>query len=466
MIPNWDINILIDTCYFTIHEVTVKYHIYVQILLAILVLYIIFKKSDKSYGKLTTEAQKKAMEAWNPLPLVENCPKMLHTDIVDKKIGKYIFVNNIKCLHAGSFNFLGLLENKLAEELAVRAVKKYGIGSCGPRGFYGTVDVHLHLEEELARFMGVQDAIVYSYGFSTIASAIPAYAKRLDVIFADESVNFSIQKGLDASRSKVVYFEHNNVQHLEELLKEQALIDAKNKKKSRKVRKFLIVEGIYLKTGDVCVLPELLELKHKYKLRLFIDESISFGTLGRTGHGITEHFDIPIENVDLIMCSMENSLASIGGFCVGSTYIVEHQRLSGLGYCFSASLPPLLTVAAIINLKDINQNPFTVHKLQKNCEILDNCLNRSELITDNFIINGDSDSPLRHLVYKYEDADEVLDHIVLFCQQEGVALVKPEYLKEDKLPRDKSIRISIMSTFTTSDIKQIVNTIERAIKNI
>lgn len=106
-------------------------------------------------------------------------------------------------------------------------IVKKNIGSCGPRGFYGTSDVHLELEVRLAKFMEVEAAVLYSYGFSTIASAIPAYCKRGDLVFVDEGVHFAIQKGLDASRSKIVYFKHNDMDDLDRLLADQQRADIK-----------------------------------------------------------------------------------------------------------------------------------------------------------------------------------------------------------------------------------------------
>lgn len=120
--------------------------------------------------------------------------------MVTSPIGRRVKIDGLDCLNLATNNFLGLLENDYIKERATETIRKYGVGSCGPRGFYGTVDVHLELEERLAKFMNMEEAIVYSYGFSTIASAIPAYCKQKDIVFADEKVNFSIQKGLDASR--------------------------------------------------------------------------------------------------------------------------------------------------------------------------------------------------------------------------------------------------------------------------
>lgn len=119
------------------------------------------------------------------------------------------------------------------------------------------------------------------------------YDKDFLKLYRDEAVNFAIQKGLDASRSKVVFFKHNDVKDLEKKLQEQALLDKKNPRKAAKTRKFLVVEGIYFNTGEICPLRELIELRKKYKLRMFLDESISFGSLGK-GKGLTEHLGVDV----------------------------------------------------------------------------------------------------------------------------------------------------------------------------
>lgn len=103
--------------------------------------------------------------------------------LVTGRVGKRVTVNGVDCVNLASHNYLGLLEDPEIIESAINSLRKYGVGSCGPRGFYGTVDVHLVLEERLAKFMNMQEAVVYSYAFSTIASAIPAYSKRADIIF-------------------------------------------------------------------------------------------------------------------------------------------------------------------------------------------------------------------------------------------------------------------------------------------
>lgn len=125
------------------------------------------------------------------------------------------------------------------------------------------------------------------------------------IFYRDECVNFAIQKGLDASRSRIVFFKHNNMVDLEDKLKEQAALDKKNPKKAAKTRRTLVAEGIYFNTGDMCPLRELVELRKKYKLRLFLDESVSFGTIGKHGRGLTEFLKI-----DVSFQSFLNSLKS------------------------------------------------------------------------------------------------------------------------------------------------------------
>lgn len=224
------------------------------------------------------------------------------------------------------------------------------------------------------------------------------------LLISDECVNFAIQKGIDASRSRVVYFKHNDMRDLEQKLMEQQKLDVKNPKKAAKTKRFLVAEGIYMNTGEMCPLRELVQLRGKYKLRLFLDESISFGTIGKNGRGLTEFLGIDKTEVDLISASLEGSAESVGGFCVGSHFIVEHQRLSGLGYCFSASQPPLLTQAAISALDVFEQDPKIFAQINDISEKVDKKfreLTRLEL-------RGHPISPVKHLYLRGDkDATEV-----------------------------------------------------------
>lgn len=155
-----------------------------SLLLVSLIWLFIHKRQVRLHYKKAEEEL--VIAGYTPEPLVaETDPNhpLLKTRLVQSKVGKYITVEGKECLNLGTHNYLGLLgDNRIVAD-AIRSLRKYGVGSCGPRGFYGTMDVHLELEQRLADFMHMEEAVVYSYGFSTIASAIPAYAKRGDLIF-------------------------------------------------------------------------------------------------------------------------------------------------------------------------------------------------------------------------------------------------------------------------------------------
>ncbi|CAL4066377.1 unnamed protein product, partial [Meganyctiphanes norvegica] len=388
------------------------------------------------------------------------------------KVGRYLQVENgDSLLNMCSHNYLNFSERPEIEETALQCLHKYGVGSCGPRGFYGTTEVHLQLEDRLAEFFNCEMAVVYAYGFSTIASAIPAYSKSGDVIFADEKVNFAIQRAFKASRSRIIYFKHNDMESLEKVLIEEEQLGKKDPKKAAATRKFLVVEGIYMNTGTVCNLPEIVRLRAMYKLRLFIDESISFGTLGPNCRGVTDHFNIPLKEVDMIMASLENAAASTGGFCVGTKFVIDHQRLSGLGYCFSASLPPMLTATSITTV-DILEKEGTdlVSQLQDRCIAVHKAL--ADCCTNKLLLSGDDISPVKHLLLSSptgdrEEDNAVLRDVVKKVKKYGVALTTCSYLWEaeanNPLP---SIRITIQKDLTNEEIEITRTAITKAVAEV
>ncbi|XP_055703081.1 serine palmitoyltransferase 1 [Phlebotomus papatasi] len=443
-----------------------------QAALVVLVIWLILHKNKSNEKTKNLSAGEKAaiLANWTPEPLVGDTPlnhPALSPRLVTSRVGKRITVEGQDCLNLGTHNYLGLLEDQDIQEDAIRSLKKYGVGSCGPRGFYGTVDVHLELEEKLAEFMNMEEAVVYSYGFSTIASAIPAYAKRTDICFVDEEVNFAIQKGLDASRSTVIYFRHNDMKDLEDKLIEQSIKDKKNPKKAARTRKFLIAEGIYMNTGEMCPLAELIRLRKAYKVRFFLDESITFGTMGATGRGLTEHLNVDRNEIDLISASLEWAVATIGGFCVGSSFIVDHQRLSGLGYCFSASCPPLLTQAALSALDKFNKHPELFSEIQEASRKVQKKLENLSKLT----LRGNPISPVKHLYLKEAKSTKAevtaMSDIVEKCISRGLCLVNSQYLGhiEKKCPRP-SIRITVNRLLSDEDIVFVYETLESVCKEV
>lgn len=445
------------------------YHLILEGILILWIIRLVFSKTYKLQERsdLTAKEKEELIEEWQPEPLVPPVSKnhpALNYNIVSGPPTHNIVVNGKQCVNFASFNFLGLLANPRVKAAALASLKKYGVGTCGPRGFYGTFDVHLDLEERLAKFMRTEEAIIYSYGFSTIASAIPAYSKRGDIVFVDSAAYFAIQKGLQASRSDIKLFKHNDVADLERLLKEQEIEDQKNPRKARVTRRFIVVEGLYMNTGTICPLPELVKLKYRYKARLFLEESLSFGVLGEHGRGVTEHYGISIEDIDLISANMENALASVGGFCCGRSFVVDHQRLSGQGYCFSASLPPLLAAAAIEALNIMEENPGIFAVLKKKCQHI----HRSLQGISGLKVVGEPLSPALHLQLEEstgsrEKDGKLLQEIITQCMNEGIALTQARYLdKEEKCLPPPSIRVVVTVEQTEEELERAASTIREA----
>ncbi|XP_052101368.1 serine palmitoyltransferase 1-like [Mytilus californianus] len=451
------------------------YHLIFEALLIIWIFKLIFFSTEYRPESVLTEKEKaELIEEWQPDPLVpdvdENHPLLqaMEKNIISGKPDKYVMINDKSSLNMATLNFLGMAGNAEVESAAIKTLKQYGVGSCGPRGFYGTMDVHLELEEKFAKFMYCEEAALYSYGFATIASAIPAYSKRGDVIFVDEGVCFSIQKGLVASRSSIKWFKHNDMEDLERLLLVQQDEDRKNPKKAKVTRRFLVVEGLYFNHGDICPLPKIVELKWKYKLRLFVEESFSFGVLGANGRGITEHYNISVDEVDLIAASLENSIGSTGGFCCGKKYVIDHQRLSGLGYCFSASLPPMLATAAIEALNIMQNDSNILSKLRENCRKMYDGLSMISGVQ----VMGDPLAPIKHVrLSEISDNRELdmktLQRIADQAMENGIAIVLARYLEkeEHKLP-PPSIRISVNCQLTENEINRVVDVFTNACRSV
>ena len=291
----------------------------------------LFRSADQSAAKIgINDGQKNASISGS------DAKKIIKSSEIGKNEG------GLTVLNFCNFDFLGFQTSDVILEASTKALDRLGMGSCGPRGFYGTIDVHLQLEEEISKFCRTDQAILYSDGASTCSSTVAAFAKRGDLLVVDEGVYEPLSTGVYLSRANVHWFRHNDVEDLERVLKELQETDKKLGRKPGAQRRFIVVEGLYKNLGTVAPLNEIIALKNKYHYRLILDESFSFGTLGKTGRGALEEYNKkPMYDAEITTIALENSLGSIGGVTVGNEEVVDHQRLSGAGYCYSASAPPV-----------------------------------------------------------------------------------------------------------------------------
>ncbi|KAI5481759.1 hypothetical protein MNV49_000036 [Pseudohyphozyma bogoriensis] len=387
-------------------------------------------------------------------------------------------------LNLASVNFSGLVGNERIRDKAVDCLRRYGVGSCGPPGFYGTFDVHMELERDIAAFLSVPAAIIYSHAFSTIASVIPSFSKRGDIIVADRGVNFAIQKGIQISRSTVRWYEHGDYEGLERVLEGIRKEDKRYGRKPTASRRFIITEGIFENDGSMVDLPKVMELKLKYKFRLMLDETWSFGTVGKTGRGVTEVFDIPTASIDIMTGSMASAFASGGGFCVGSPDVVNHQRINSPAFVFSAALPPLLAVAAsesiaLLSLPPTSTDPaHPLSNLPENVRTL-----RTILAGVNSIeIPSAEASPLIHITIKppsyssafnivrnfsREDQEKQLLEVVDLCAENGVLITTTKRNWAQEMVENRpSIRICVTSALTKKEIEKAGQVLKSALTKV
>jgi 8-amino-7-oxononanoate synthase len=246
----------------------------------------------------------------------------------------------------GSNNYLGLTGDKRVIKATVKAVKKYGSGVSGSRFLNGTLTLHLDLENELASFMEKEAALTFPSGFQSTLAIISAIAGRDDIIFSDKENHACIYDGIRLSYASSVRYNHNDMKHLEELLKEA----------DPKAGKLIITDGIFSMSGDIAKLPEIVALAKRYGARVMVDDAHAFGVLGIKGRGTAEHFGLH-EEVDMIMSTFSKSLASIGGFVVGKKEVVNYIKHKSRPFIFSAALTPASTASALAALRILKAEP-------------------------------------------------------------------------------------------------------------
>jgi 8-amino-7-oxononanoate synthase len=254
-----------------------------------------------------------------------------------------ITMSGRRMIMVGSNNYLGLTSHPKVKEAAIEAIKKYGTGCAGSRFLNGTLDIHVKLEEKLARFMRKEAALIFSTGFQVNLGAISALVGKDDVVVIDKMDHASIIDGCRLSFGEIRKFRHNDMADLERVLKEYEEKD-----------KLIVVDGVFSMEGDIAKLPEILSLAGKYGARLMVDDAHGIGVLGKNGRGTAEHFGVEDE-VDLIMGTYSKSLASIGGFIAGSEEVIHYIKHLARSLIFSASPPPA-SVASVSAAIDIIEN--------------------------------------------------------------------------------------------------------------
>ncbi|XP_078052716.1 serine palmitoyltransferase long chain base subunit [Augochlora pura] len=321
-----------------------------------------------------------------------------------------------KCINLGSYNYLGFAEStgKCADE-SIETLKKFGCASGSARLELGNMPIHEELEKLTARFLGVEDAIVFGMGFATNALNLPSLLTKGCLVLSDEKNHASLILGLRLSGATIRVFNHNNVKHLETQLRSAIVFGQPGSGKPWK-KIVIVVEGVYSMEGSIVHLPEILELKKKYKAYIYLDEAHSTGALGKHGRGVCDYYGIDSREVDILMGTFTKSFGSAGGYIAGTRTLINHLRIYSHAHAYATAMSPPVAQQIITSMKIIagengtNDGQKRTKQLARNTRYFRRRLNQIGVI-----IYGNEDSPVvPMLVYLFSKIGAVVRTLTMY----------------------------------------------------
>lgn len=270
---------------------------------------------------------------------------------LDENEGTEVVYRGHRLIMCGSNNYLGLTTHPKVRQAACTAVERYGTSCTGSRFLNGTLEMHEELERQLADWVGKESALVFSTGMQANLGTVSAVVGRGDYVILDKDDHASIVDGARLSFGEIQRFRHNDVVHLDRVLK--SLPEASGK--------LVVVDGLFSMGGDLAPLPEMIPVCQKYGARLMVDDAHGMGVFG-CGRGTAAHFGVT-DGVDLIMSTFSKSFASLGGFIAGNEEIIHYIKHFARSLIFSASIPPANAAAALAALEIMRAEPERVERV-------------------------------------------------------------------------------------------------------
>jgi len=296
--------------------------------------------------------------------------------------GAWLVVDGKKVLNFCSNNYLGLADHPRIVKAARKATKTYGVGPGAVRTIAGTMDLHIELEKRLAAFKGVEAAITFQSGFNANLATIPALVGKEDVIFSDRLNHASIIDGCRLSGAKIIAYEHNSAESLEDAIKENL---------SKYRRALIVSDGVFSMDGDIAPLPALYEVAEKYDILLMVDDAHGEGVLGKGGRGIVDHFGLH-GKVDIEVGTMSKAFGVMGGVVAGDKVIVEWLRQRGRPFLFSSAVTVPDAAACLAAVDLLEESTELVDKLWENGRYFKKEMNKLGFDT------GQSETPITPVI--------------------------------------------------------------------
>lgn len=364
-------------------------------------------------------------------PYFREITSMQGTEVTD--------IDGHKILMFGSNAYTGLPSDPRIIAASHAALDKYGTGCAGSRFLNGTLDLHIKLEKEIAKYIGKDDVLGYSTGFSVNEGVLSVVVGRGDYIICDDRDHASIVDGRRLSFATQLHYKHNDMEDLERVLA----------KLPHEAIKLIVVDGVFSMEGDLAKLPQIVELKHKYNCSVMVDEAHGIGVFGREGRGVCDHFGLTDE-VDLIMGTFSKSLASIGGFIASDFDTINWLRHTSRTYIFSASNSPAATAAALEALHILQKEPERIEHLW---DVTNYALKRFR--EEDFEI-GDTESPIIPLYV--HDVDKTF--LVTKLAYDAGVFINP-VIPPACAPQDTLVRFALMATHTKDQVDQAIEILKK-----
>ncbi|HSU49371.1 MAG TPA: aminotransferase class I/II-fold pyridoxal phosphate-dependent enzyme [Segetibacter sp.] len=355
-----------------------------------------------------------------------------------------VMLNGKRVLMFGSNSYMGLTNHPKIEEAAKKAIDKYGTGCAGSRFLNGTLDIHIELEQKLAKYVNKESALLFSTGFQVNLGVLSSVTGRNDYLILDEYDHASIIDGCRLSFSRTIKYRHNDMGDLEQKL---AALPAE-------AIKLIVVDGIFSMEGDFVKLPEIVEIADRYGANIMVDDAHSLGVIGEAGSGTASHFGLT-DKVDLIGGTFSKSLASLGGFVAGDEVIIDYLKHKARSLIFSASMTPASVASVIAALDIIQSEPERIEQLWANTRYA------KQLLLDEGFELGPTESPIIPVYVRDNHKTFILTKML---QEDGI-FVNP--VVSPAVPSDASlIRFSLMATHTFSQIEEAVEKLTKVASHL
>ena len=360
--------------------------------------------------------------------------------IVESPSDTTITIEGRQFISMASNNYLGLANHPAVNRAAIDAIERWGVGAGAARLISGTMTPHHQLEQDLAQFKQVEAALTFGTGYTTNLGLIPALIDRDGLILADRYCHASLIEACRLAKAKLRVFHHNDVEHLENLLK----------KRERACPTLVVTEGVFSMDGDLAPLPDLLTLCWQHEAALVIDDAHGTGVMGKNGRGTAEHFGVNPQ--DLIqMGTLSKAIGTGGGYVAGPASLKDYLINTSKAFIYTTAQPPAIAAGASTAIRIIQNEPTRRERLRTNRDVL-----HAALTGLGFQLT-DTQSPILPVIVKSPERALEMSQ-ALYEAGVYVPAIRPP-----TVPKHSSrLRLTVSSEHTEEQLETVVRGLQKA----